>query len=64
MTSRQRKALLVYLSRTIVPLGDGVYAVQGRLRKDGSRNEPYLIQLDPESGARSSARNHAEGDQL
>jgi hypothetical protein len=53
MTSRQRKGLQVYLSRTIVPLGNGVYAVQGRLRKDGSRNESYLIQPDPESGALS-----------
>jgi hypothetical protein len=46
MTSRERKALRTYLSRKVQRISDTMFAVQGRKRRDGKRNDPWLVRVN------------------
>jgi hypothetical protein len=52
MSVRQRRAMVVYYTRTIKEIGDGQYVIQGRkLRNSNERQPSYVIQEHPDTGA-------------
>ncbi len=48
--SRKRKALVTYLNRTIVDLGNDSYLIQGRKLRKGGRAPSFVVAPDVETG--------------
>ena len=50
ISSRKRKAIVAYLTRKIIDMGDGSYLIQGRKLRKGGRAPSFIIQPNHDTG--------------